>query len=511
MNRRKKLLLNSISGTIKQLVTLLCGAIITKFVLKFYGSEINGLVITITQYLAFIAFLELGIGAVVQSNLYEPLAKSDKKRVVRILKSSEKFFRRIAYIFIGYIIFLCIFYPYFITTKFSRLYVVSLFLILSASILAQYLFGITYQLLLNADQKSYIQNTIQWVTLVINTVASIALMSMGFSIHIVRLVTSIIYVARPILLSHYVKKHYDLDVSLEKEKKDPIQQKWNGFAQHIASVVADRTDVMVLAKMTTSTIVSVYYVYFYVVNGMTSLVISSFTGLEATWGNMLANKEDDKLIKSFSTIEWLVHTIVTGLFLITAIMITDFVMLFTKEASDANYYQPVFGVILTAAFAMRCLRLPYFSLINSALHYKQTQNGSFITAIMNITISIILVNKFGLVGVAIGTLIALSYHTLYFVHYLKNNIIHRKIHHFIKHILVDMAVVILSILLCKLYITTAHTAGQWILNGILATLTVGLVSLGVNMVFYKEKTQNLIKKFTKIFRKIFTKISQKRT
>lgn len=502
MNRRKKFILNSISGTIKQLVTLICGAILTRAIMHFYGSEINGLVITISQYLAFIAFLELGIGAVVQSNLYEPLAKKDKKRIVRILRSSERFFRRIASIFLVYIAFLCIFYPLFINTGFSRAYVVSLFLIISLSTLAQYYFGITYQLLLNADQKGYIQNTIQWLTLLLNTIASVLLMYLGFSIHVVRLVTSVIYIVRPLLMNLYVKKHYDLDVVVEKEDKDPIEQKWNGFAQHIAAVIADRADVMVLAKMADSKLVSVYYIYFYVVSGITQLIMSIFNGLSATWGNMIANKEQENLNRSFSKIEWLIHTMVTGIFLITGIMITDFVMIFTKGVTDANYYQPVFGVILTAAFAMRCMRLPYFSVTNSALHYKQTQNGAFISAVMNLVVSIILVARYGLVGVAIGTLIALSYHTIYFVYYLKDNITQRSINHFIKHMLVDFLICIVSILVLNFFINKATTPLEWVIKGIEVTLTVGLVSLLMNKIFYPEKLKAFLQKFKNFDKKL---------
>ena len=46
-------------------------------------------------------------------------------------------------------------------------------------------------------------------------------------------------------------------------------------------------------------------------------------------------------------------------------------------------------------------------------HYKQTQNNYIIAAIINIVISILFVNILGLAGVAIGTLLAMFYQTIW--------------------------------------------------------------------------------------------------
>ena len=67
---------------------------------------------------------------------------------------------------------------------------------------------------------------------------------------------------------------------------------------------------------------------------------------------------------------------------------------------------PIFALIICLASAFYCYRLSYNSLILAVGHYKQTQ-GIFITAaIINMLTSILLVMKFGLVGVALGTLLS---------------------------------------------------------------------------------------------------------
>ncbi|NLA84082.1 MAG: sugar isomerase, partial [Clostridiales bacterium] len=54
----------------------------------------------------------------------------------------------------------------------------------------------------------------------------------------------------------------------------------------------------------------------------------------------------------------------------------------------------------------------------AAGHYKQTQMSAIIEMLLNIIISIALVFRWGLVGVAIGTFIAMAYRTCYLALYL---------------------------------------------------------------------------------------------
>lgn len=106
MMRERKLAKNTISSLIFQVTTIVSGFILPRLILKQYGSSVNGLVNSIAQFLSIISFLELGVGAVVQSTLYKPLAENDNVQVSKILASAEKFFKNLARILIIYIIIL---------------------------------------------------------------------------------------------------------------------------------------------------------------------------------------------------------------------------------------------------------------------------------------------------------------------------------------------------------------------------------------------------------------------
>ena len=77
--RQKKLILNTSMSLILQLVTIICGFILPKMIMTTYGSNVNGMISSIAQFLSVITFLEFGIGAVIQASLYKPLANHDNK------------------------------------------------------------------------------------------------------------------------------------------------------------------------------------------------------------------------------------------------------------------------------------------------------------------------------------------------------------------------------------------------------------------------------------------------
>lgn len=489
MSRKKKLLLNTCTGILKQIITVICGFILPRYFLLYYGSSVNGLISSINNFLSFITLLDLGVGAVVQANLYKPLAEKDNDQISRIVKSSERFFRRLAYVFLVYIAVLCFIFPSMV--KFGAWYTISLLIIISVSTLAQYLFGMTYQLLLNADQKSYVQLTMQIGTIVLNTIFAILLMRAGASIHAVKLMTAVVFILRPLGQMFYVHKHYQINRKIEVVG-EPIKQKWNGFSQHFAAVVCQNIDVAVLTLFSTLETVSIYSVYYNVTNGVEQIIMTAATGLESLFGNMIAKGEKEKLLETFCAVEWITHFGVTLVFTIAAITIVPFISVYTRGVTDANYIVPLFGILLVTAYGTQCLRVPYFRIIKAAGHFKETQNGAYISAGLNIVITIALVFKFGLIGAAIGTLVAMVYHTCYFVWYLQKNILERSVKYFIGFLLTDVIVAVASCILTRGFGLYSETYVAWLILALKVSGIVLLVSIIVHLIAYRSQIKTII-------------------
>ncbi len=483
--RKANLKLNTATSLGYRVITIICNFILPRIILSAYGSNVNGLVNSIAQFLHIIGFLELGVGSVVQSALYKPLADRDEAAVSKIVVSAQRFFRKIACILLVYVGILILVFPFTAGQEYGWLYTALLIAAISISSFAQYYFGMVDSLLLLADQRGYVQYVAQAVTVILNTVACALLIYLGCGIHVVKLTTSILFLLRPLILRLYINRRYKIDRRIAFEG-EPIQQKWNGMAQHVAAVVLDGTDTIVLTTFSTLANVSIYSVYHLVLFGVQNLFLSLTNGVKSLIGELWAKQELDTLKKTFGRFEWLLHTGTVFVYGCTGILILPFVQVYTSGVTDANYCQPLFAALITLAYAGHCLRLPYSVMILAGGHYKQTQNNYIIAAIINVVVSVATVVAFGLVGVAIGTLVAMLYQTIWMAWYVSKNLVKWPFKRFAKQMGVDLLTICLVVLATRWISLAAVSYFAWAWMAVQVAVVFGAISLLVNVVFYKD-------------------------
>ena len=158
-SRSTRTSLNVISSLLSQIIVVVCGLIVPRCLLKAFGSEVYGATTSITQFLSYIALIEGGIGGVARSELYKP------NKVTLILKSIKSFFFKVGLIFIVYVVVIGVIFKD-ISSLESLDWTTCFFLVavISISNLGQYFIGMTYGILLQADQKNYVINLINIAT-----------------------------------------------------------------------------------------------------------------------------------------------------------------------------------------------------------------------------------------------------------------------------------------------------------------------------------------------------------
>lgn len=489
---KKKLAVNTITAVGLQVATVICGFILPRLILRAFGSEVNGLVASIGQFLSAISLLEMGLGVVVPSALYRPLAEQDKDQVSRVMVSATRFFRRLAYAFLAYVAVLVFVYPRLADSRFDFGYTAALLAAMCISSFAQYYFGIANSLLLLADQRAYVNNAVQIVTLLTNTAISAVMIRMGASIHAVKLVASLIYLVRPVVLSCYIRRHYDLDRSITYDR-EPIGQKWNGVVQHVAFTVLTGTDTIVLTILSTLQNVSVYSVYYMVVHSVDAIFsVASKSGYMSVLGDLWAKRDLDRLRELFGMSVWAVHSAVIFVFGCTAVLIVPFVLVYTAGVTDVEYNVPLFALLLTLAYGFHAIKLPHSLMVLSAGHYKQTQNSYIIAVLLNIILSVSCVTRYGLVGVAIGTLASMVYQTIWMAWYNAKELAKIPFRVFVKQLGVDGAVFAVAYLLTFNMRMQTVSFLSWLLLAVKVALVWGAVVLGVNLLVYKENIRKLI-------------------
>jgi len=490
--RSRSALYNIISNLFLQVIVVIYGFIIPKIIIENFGSNVNGLVTSITQFLAYISLLEAGVGPVVKSLLYKPIVNKNKESIQNILRAAEKFFRTIAIIFLIYLVVLCIVYPIIVASEFEFIYTLSLILIISISTFAEYFFGMTYRLYLQADQKNYVISLVQIITYIFNILFIVLFVKLGFSIQLVKLISGLIFIIRPILLNIYIKKNYNINLN-EADNNYKLSGKWEGLAQHIAAVIHNNTDVVILTFFSTLIEVSVYSIYSIITRGIKSIVEAFTSGIDSLFGNMLANGEMENLNNKFSLYETVFFTIITIIYICSFILILPFINIYIGNVENVNYIRPVFAILLLSAEFMWSIRLPYSNVIISAGHFKETRIGAWIEALSNLLISLILVFKFGIIGVAIGTLIAMIIRTMEFIYHTNKYILNRSLLVSVKKITIIFIEVILILTIINYLPTISiNFYYEWFLYAlfIFTISTIGVVF--INYLFLRKDFNELI-------------------
>ncbi len=259
--------------------------------------------------------------------------------------------------------------------------------------------------------------------------------------------------------------------------------------------VMTNTDIIILTTFSSMANLSVYSVYALIINGIRKGIKAFTNALEAPFGNMIAKNEKKALYENLSIIELIMYSMSTIIYTVAIIIILQFVSVYTKGISDANYLVPLFAYILLVAQFFDSIRNPYQLVVQAAGHYKQTKVGSIIEPIINITLSTVFVLKYGLVGVAIGTLVATVFRTIQYSFYMCKNIVKRNQLITIFKIfvsIVESLTIILVINILKLDFTSNFM--QLIINFIIVLIISCFVVLLSNYFIFRKDYKNTIKK-----------------
>lgn len=495
-NGRKQRVKKSVLTTlVLQITTLVCGLIVPRALLGAYGSEAYGATTSIAQFLSYITLLEGGIGGVARAALYKPLAENNKLQISVIVYELKRFFRILAYISIGYALVLaCTFKSLSHIECYDWMTTFWLVLVIAISTFGQYFIGISYSALIQADQRVYIINILSIMTTLLNALFVIALIRSGSNLLSVKLVSSVVFLIKPTAMWIFVRKKYGL-LNHPKRDKKILSQKWTGLGHHIAYYIHSNTDVTVLTLVDNLKSVSVYSVYNMVTQNIQNVVSGLCSGMESLFGDMIAKNEKRKLNDTFDLYETMISITCSVLFSTVYVMIVPFISIYTNGIEDANYIRPEFAFLITTAAVLYCFRHPYILTITAAGHFSQTRLGAYGEAIINIIVSVVLVWKMGLDGVAIGTVIAITARLIYSVIYLSKNVLFRPIQSFVRRGIVNIVNIGCIVFGCRFIIQRLDISNylQWSCYAGAVFLFSTAITLIINLIAYKDITVKAFK------------------
>ena len=490
---------NLLATSLLELVAILNGLIVPKIFISVLGSEANGLATSINQCLSYISLLEGGLSSVVMASLYKPLRENNQEKISAIFNATQRFFKQIGLIYIVYAAVLALVYPLVVKSTFSYPYILVLVLVLATNLFTQYFFSLTHQVLIRASQNHYFLSLTKAGVMLLNMVLVIVFSRIFPDLIIMKALSATVLFLQPVAFSLYTRKRFKLDKKIPRDT-DALNQRWSGFGHTLAHFINKNISVIVLTVFSTLAMVSVFSVYLMVANSIRNFAVSIASTLLPSFGSVLAKDDIKEANRAFNLYEFGMAFLSVLLFSCGIVLVVPFIKVYTANVTDANYIQPLFGILLMTAEMLYCFREPYINATYAAGHFKQTAKYAYIEVSINIVLSLILVHKFDLAGVALSFLIAIVYRLIAQVIYLRKNILNRPLRRFGKTVVLFfvpcLGVVLLSNLLLPLEAINGYF--HWALNGFAVFGITLVILVCVSLIGYRSELKTIVgKKFFK--------------
>ncbi len=182
----KRSIKNLIFGIISQFVVVAFGVLIPRLFLVHFGSEVNGLISSISQIVVYLSLLEAGVGAASLQALYRQVANADKKSINEILSATSDYYKKTGVYYFLCVIAIAVLYPVFVHSTISWSTTMLVILLTGLGGAFNYYFQGTYSIFVTAIGKSYVDTLIVTVINILTSISRIILIIQGFNIIIIQ-------------------------------------------------------------------------------------------------------------------------------------------------------------------------------------------------------------------------------------------------------------------------------------------------------------------------------------
>lgn len=401
--RTKKSLVNLISNIISLLIISFGKFFLTKLFIQRLGIDINGLYQLFGQIVAYLNLAEGGVGTALTFALYKPLAEKNILKINNILSTVKRVYVYIGVIILVMSVLLSPFLNSFINTNLGKKELGILFILYTFKISIDYFTNIS-RFLLQADQKEYKLNFIITIFKSLDMILQFYLLISGYSLYFILIKEIIIIFLTNEFIKIKVKKEYEW-LNLKTKIKDYSCLKNTKYliVHSLCSAIVYNTDYILLGKFQNLKDVTLYSSYLMLINFVLSIPLRAINSLGASLGNLLTENDLKKLKQVFLELFTVTFYIASICGVIIYYTVSDFIVLWLGKDFLINRISVLMLVLI---FIHSLTRQPVSILVNSSGLFKETRQSVLIEMILNFSISLLLVKKYGIEGVILGTLLA---------------------------------------------------------------------------------------------------------
>lgn len=402
---------NTFWNLVYQLTAVVAGFLVPRAIIGVYGSEVNGLVTSLTQFIGYFALVEAGISGAATFALYKPLAQGDWKGVNVVASASRAFYQKSGAVFLALLVGLSVVYPVFVSAgALSPLEIVVLTFLLGAKVVVDFFSLSKYRVFLTADKRNWLIQLASTVYTLLNTAIIIAFSHLHAHVVSVYALALAAVFARSAILAVYTRRRYpQLDCKVDYGDYE-LPQRWDAlFLQILGAVQSGAPVILATVLCGSMSDVSVLAVYLLVSNGLQMIPNVLGTGLQALFGRQIADGDYATLRSSYRPYRALVYSVSAVACGCAFSLILPFVDLYAGGFRDADYHNAFLGFLVVLNVFLYHGKSSQGLLVIAAGMYRETRWQTCIQALIIVALGIPLTTEFGVVGTIAASCVSNAY------------------------------------------------------------------------------------------------------
>lgn len=405
MSRTKTFLHNVAASAGLQVLTMVSGIIVPRLMLVYYGSEINGLVSSIVQFISYFNIVEAGLGGAVIFSLYKPLADRNVASISNIVTAAKKLYYRTGVLFSVLVLLLAIIYPLLVSvTDMGYAHTAILVAILGANGILDFFVMAKYTTLFTADQRLYVISLANSLQVVLTTLIVYVLACQQVDIAILRGAAVGIIFLKALAIKLYAGRYYAyVDYNSREPDFSALSKRWDVLYLQLLNAVQTATPVVLLTVLARDLkLVSVYVVYNMVIAGVNGILGIFMNGLQAGFGEIIAKGEQETLQRAYGEFEFMYYNLIGIAYTVTFLSIQPFIRLYTEGITDIDYNVPIFAALFVVNAMLYSIKTPQGMITLAAGLYKEQRVQITVQGIIPLILGFFLVPEYGIIGVLIS-------------------------------------------------------------------------------------------------------------